>query len=402
MNNDNTQSDREKKELETANDESMNTTEENTSSGNIDSSSSSYDSNSETNASNSDTNGVANTTDNTVGNKTEESIAAGGNFPASNNFNGQAEAKKGGSLFWMISTFVLAAALVIVLIKPPFGLKNETVAKVNSSTITKEQLYQAMVKVAGPSFLNNLIDEELLQQEMKAQGITLGDKDITDEIDAIKLSYGGEEQLMSLLDANGMTIDMLRENVRPSVISRKLQEKKTSVDDEAIKNFFDENKDSIGGSEQIRASHILVETKEEAEEILAKLKEGADFAEFAAEKNPDSTAQTGGDLGFFSKGKMVPAFADAAFALEKDQLSDVVQTDFGFHIIKKTDEKAGATLEDLKDAIRAMLISEELASTGNTTLESLHNNATIKNYLEPKKDTDPSEKPEETPTEKAE
>lgn len=88
---------------------------------------------------------------------------------------------------------------------------------------------------------------------------------------------------------------------------------------------------------RIRASHILVEKFTEAQEVLERLKKGEDFAKVAMEKSLDGSRRRGGDLGYFGRGVMVKPFEQAAFALEKGQLSDIVKTEFGYHIIKRTD-----------------------------------------------------------------
>lgn len=97
----------------------------------------------------------------------------------------------------------------------------------------------------------------------------------------------------------------------------------------------------------IRASHILVKTREKAEEILEELKMGADFVKLAREHSECPSKKRGGDLGRFNKGKMVKSFERAAFALKKGQISDVVQTQFGYHIIRRTND-AGKSMKKKK------------------------------------------------------
>lgn len=97
----------------------------------------------------------------------------------------------------------------------------------------------------------------------------------------------------------------------------------------------------------IRASHILVKTREKAEEILEELKMGADFAKLAREHSECPSKKRGGDLGRFSRGKMVKSFERAVFALKKSQISDIVQTQFGYHIIRRTND-AGKSMKKKK------------------------------------------------------
>lgn len=90
-------------------------------------------------------------------------------------------------------------------------------------------------------------------------------------------------------------------------------------------------------AETIRASHILVETEDEAETVKNKLENGADFSDLARQYSTCPSKEDGGDLGTFGKGKMVPAFEDAAFNLDRGDVSDPVETEFGYHIIKRTE-----------------------------------------------------------------
>ncbi|MGI2296037.1 peptidylprolyl isomerase [Paenibacillus sp. GXUN7292] len=293
--------------------------------------------------------------------------------------------KKGGTA-WMITSLVLAAVLVFVLIKPPFGIKNEAVAKVNSNTIDKESLYEKMLLLAGPSILDTMINNELLEQELKAKNISFTDQDITDEIDAIKMSMGGEEQFQEALKQNNITIEALSFNVRQQALVRKAHEPNTKVTDKEIEEFYEQYKDSIGGTDTIRASHILVDTEEEAKEIAEQLKGGADFAELAKEKSKDGSSSMGGDLGYFGKGQMVPEFEEAAFALEVDQVSDIVKSEFGYHIIKKTEDKKGASLDELKNPIRTMLIGQEAAAEESGLTAELQDKAKIENSLDKNKE----------------
>jgi peptidyl-prolyl cis-trans isomerase C len=118
------------------------------------------------------------------------------------------------------------------------------------------------------------------------------------------------------------------------------QEGKAAMTPEAMKKVYDEAVKQMGTEQEVRARHILVPTEEEAKAVLAEIKKGTDFAELAKQKSKDpGAAAEGGDLGYFSKEQMVPEFADAAFKLEKGQVSEPVKTQFGWHIIKVEDKR---------------------------------------------------------------
>ena len=291
---------------------------------------------------------------------------------------------KRGSAGWIILSAILAIALVIVLIKPPFGGMKEAVATVNGTTITKDKLYNILVDANGAAALDNLITEELVQQEADAASITITDDDVTDEVDAIKLNFPTDDDFQAALTQNGYTIDSLRENLRLSAMIRKVLEPQTKVTDEDVQKYYDDNKAKFSTPAQVRASHILVATKEEADAIEADLKAGGDFAAIAKEKSTDTASATnGGDLGFFGHDDMVPEFADAAFAMKVGDISDPVKSDYGYHIIKKTDEKAAVepTFEEKKDAIKVLLVGNATRDLSTEWLQGLKDKAKITNKL---------------------
>jgi peptidyl-prolyl cis-trans isomerase C len=135
------------------------------------------------------------------------------------------------------------------------------------------------------------------------------------------------------------------------------QESKAAVTDEALRQTYNDAVKSVGGQEEVRARHILVENEDDAKAILDQLKGGADFAALAKEKSKDPGAAEGGDLGYFSKEQMVPEFADVAFKMYPGQLSNPVKTQFGWHIIKLEDKrtKQPPEFEKVKDQIENFL-----------------------------------------------
>jgi hypothetical protein len=136
-----------------------------------------------------------------------------------------------------------------------------------------------------------------------------------------------------------------------------------------VQTFWDENRENYNTPEQIRASHILVKTEEEAKAILAQLEAGADFAAVAREKSTDTgSAAKDGDLGWFERGKMVQEFEDAAFSLEVGQRSGIVQSTFGYHIILSTGKKPSAQpeLADVRDQVEADVKQEIVTERANT------------------------------------
>jgi foldase protein PrsA len=259
----------------------------------------------------------------------------------------------------------------------------EAVATVNEDVITANDLYELMLKQVGPQAVDQLITERLVNKKAEEANITVTEEDLNAEIDKIKANFPDEATFEQQLQQAGFTIESLKEQLSSQVKLTKLVEPEIKVTDEDIKKYYEENKASYATPEQVRASHILVETKEEAEEIVALLKGGADFAELAKERSKDGSAAQGGDLGFFGKGQMVPEFEEAAFALAPGEVSGVVESQYGFHIIKVVEKKAAETptLEAKKEEIRETLFQQKVSERTRTYIEELRSAAKIENSL---------------------
>ncbi|MDF2661190.1 MAG: peptidyl-prolyl cis-trans isomerase, partial [Paenibacillus sp.] len=265
--------------------------------------------------------------------------------------------------------------------------KDTVVATVNGVEIGKQQLFDELIRNGGAQVLNNLINEELVKQEADKAGVQVTDDDLNKELDSFKksLSLSSDEEFDMMLMQYGMTKDELKKQMPMQVRLRKLLEPKTDVTEEEMKKYYDENKEMLATPEQVKASHILVSTKEESEAILAQLNTGADFAQLAKEKSIDpGSKDNGGDLSYFAKGKMVKEFEDAAFTLPVGQISNVVQTEHGFHIIKVTDKKATVTptFEEKKNEIRETLVMQEVQELSNTWMQEVAGKANVTNTLQ--------------------
>jgi len=260
---------------------------------------------------------------------------------------------------------VLVLAIGLSLIAAACGKQtsSEVVARVNNENITKDELYEYLVKESGDSALNTLIANKIIELEAKKQNIKVTDDDIEAEIDKFAEQYGGRETFEQFLEFYGTPIDELKENIRINLTLEKLLEPSIEIKEDEIKTYFEENKENFGEKEQVKASHILVDSEEKAVEVKEKLEAGEDFAALAKEYSTDSSnSEQGGDLGYFARGQMVQEFEDAAFSMEVGQISDPVKTDYGYHIIKLEDKKPAkqATYEESKDEIREILFQQKL------------------------------------------
>lgn len=258
------------------------------------------------------------------------------------------------------------------------------VAEVNDLKITKGEFYDYLVEQNGQEVLEALILEKMLELEIKANNVEISDEEIDEEYAKMAEAYGGIEGLKSTLEMYGYTEDSIRKNLKLNLSIEKLMEPMITITDEEVAEYFAENKDDFDVSEQVKASHILVATKEEADEVLGKLNSGESFEDLAKEYSMDtSNASNGGDLGFFGKGAMVKAFEDVAFRLGENEVSEPVETNFGFHIIKVFEKKAAqeATLEDSKEAITEVLKETKMTAAYQTWYTEVQGKYTVKNYL---------------------
>lgn len=273
----------------------------------------------------------------------------------------------------LLYAIIAVVAVVVIAVVLIIGMKsNEVVARVGDQKITKEELYNQLVEYYGKNVLESMIADKIVAMEIEKQNITVTDEELQEKLDEFVESYGGEEYVSMMLSMQGMTMDDLREDMLSYLKRLKLIEPRIEVTDEEISGYFEENKANFDQPEQVEASHILVDDEETAKEIKKKLDEGADFAELAAEYSKDTgSAENGGQLGYFGRGKMVEEFENAAFSMEVGQISDPVKTKYGYHIIKVTGKKEAkeATLEDARDEIVEILKEQKLSSEYSEWLE---------------------------------
>jgi peptidyl-prolyl cis-trans isomerase C len=163
---------------------------------------------------------------------------------------------------------------------------------------------------------------------------------------------------------------------------------RTAMTDEALHKVYDEAVKQMPGEQEVHARHILVPTEDEAKAIEAELKKGADFATLAKQKSKDPGAAEGGDLGYFTKDQMVPEFADAAFKLDKGQISDPVKSQFGWHVIKVEDKrtKPTPTYDEVKGQIENYVAHRAQAEL----VEKLRSAANIEHLDQAAPPADPS------------
>lgn len=285
---------------------------------------------------------------------------------------------------WLYPLLGIGIIAIIFVLATGFT-KDETVASVGGEKITKDELYETLVQSAGQQAIASLIDDKVIAQELKKEKITISDKEIEAEFNAQIEMLGGKEAFTSALEQSGMTEKQFKASIKEYLTLRKVLEPRTNVTDEDIKAHFEENKASFDEEEQVEASHILVKDEATAKEVAKKLADGGDFAELAKEYSTDNSAEKGGELGYFSRGKMVAEFEEAAFSMKPGTISEPVKTEHGYHIIQVTDKKEAkeATLEDHKKEIKELLVEKQIQTEYVNWLEEVKENYDIKNSLLP-------------------
>ena len=243
--------------------------------------------------------------------------------------------------------------------------------------------------------LDQLVTYTVLSQETRARKVAVTDAEIDQTVKQMQSQFPSEAEFKKALTARGMTVEKLRSDARLDMgINKMMQAEVASAPpptDAQVREFYDKNPDKFKQEEAVRASHILIPADEKADEatkkkaraeiddVLKQLKAGGDFATLAKKYSKDGSAAQGGDLNFFSKGQMVPAFDQVAFSLKPGEMSDVVTTPFGYHIIKVTEHRAASTVpfEQVSERIKEYLTEQQKQARAQSFIEELKQKAKI-------------------------
>ena len=222
--------------------------------------------------------------------------------------------------------------------------------------------------------LDQLVAYHLLAQEARARKFAAADQDVDARVAEIRKNFPDEAAFSQAMAAQGLTVDHLRAQTRNNLEVQKVIDAevsaKVSVQDADVSTFYQQNLERFKQGESVHASHILIgvpqgatpeqksAAKKKAEAALKQVRGGADFGAVARAQSQDpGSAQNGGDLGFFPKGQMTPAFEEAAFKLKTGAVSNIVETPFGFHIIKSLGRRPARTapLDEVSGQIKDFL-----------------------------------------------
>jgi len=267
------------------------------------------------------------------------------------------------------------------------------------------QYMQQGMQVQGPQLeqlknmvLESLIDNELMYQIAEENGYGPSDEELDAELQKTKGRFADEDAYQKALNQQGMTESELRQELAKQMTKFEFEQDKfgeqTQVDSAEVKAFYEDNPQQFEQPEQVRASHILIKVAEEAteedkqaaKEKLMKAKErienGEEFSEVAREVSEGPSSERGGDLNYFGRGQMVPAFEEAVFNMGVGELSGIVESSFGYHLIKKTDAKEASTVpfEEVKGEIKTHLERVKLQDAKKAFLEDKKQEAEIQRF----------------------
>ncbi|MBI5074636.1 MAG: peptidylprolyl isomerase [Nitrospirae bacterium] len=261
-----------------------------------------------------------------------------------------------------VAVICVVALALVSCSKKEAGVKGPYLAKIDNTAVTQadfDREFQALpdyaqqifTDAAGKEkFLNEIINKELLYKEAVKKGYDKG-QDYIKKVEEFK------------------KLSLVSELFEKEIMA------KAKVSDQEVKDYYDKNKDDFIVAKEIKASHILVKTEDEAQKVLSRLKKGEKFEVIAKAVSIDTgSAKNGGDLGFFKKGQMVPEFERAAAALKTGETTSFpVKSPFGFHIIKVTDKKTGEAIpyDKVRDLVSQKLSGERQKGVFDTYMAEL-------------------------------
>ena len=292
--------------------------------------------------------------------------------------------------------------------KPMPAQLPDVLARVNGQPVTKvdfDRLIKNMEAGRGAipaerrdevlrGALDQLITYSVLKQEAVSRKFAVTDADVDAQVATMQKQFPTQAEFDKALSARNTTVEQLKADARIDMAINKMMEAEVAnavaATDIDAKDFYDKNPDKFTQPESIRASHILLLTKDADEAgkkaartkidaLLKRAKAGEDFAALAKENSQDGSASQGGDLGFFPRGRMVPEFDQAVFALKPGEISEVVGTQFGYHIIKLTEKKDGSTVpfDQVKPQVVEYLSNQKKQQRVDTFIDDAKKRAKI-------------------------
>jgi len=247
--------------------------------------------------------------------------------------------------------------------------------------------------------LEGLINVELLYQEAQKQGTEVSDEAIKKQLGNVKSRFPNEDEFKKSLSKMNVTESLLISHIKRALIVQQFIDEKyaqsVTVSEKETRAYYDANPAAFKQPEQVKASHILIKVSPQADEpqkaaarkkievAQQRVKKGEDFAAVAKEVSQGPSGERGGDLGYFRRGQMMKPFEEAAFALKPGEVSVIVETSFGYHLIKLFDKKPEGTLayEEIKDKIQPYLKQKKVREQVDLYVAELRGKAKVEQFL---------------------
>ena len=298
-----------------------------------------------------------------------------------------------------------------VITEEDFKLRVDQAAAMNNFDLNDPQ-YAGYKEMFELQILERMIDEVLLENEARnVRKLVVNKEDVESELASIKGQFESDKEFLSYFkDQLKMEEKDIKVAIETQLLVQALYEEvtkdviTTGVD---IKQYYDDHLEEFYQEEMVRARHILVNTKEEAQEIIKLItEEKQDMADLAVLKSTEPAAKTSkGDLGYFGRGEMVKPFEDAAFALEIGEISkEPVESSFGWHVIRLEDKLGDKqqTFDEVKDELEERFIFEEKSDAFAVYMDDLKNKAEIENKIQEKIEAEQKKAAQEAPEENKE
>ena len=262
-----------------------------------------------------------------------------------------------------------------------------------------QQISDDQMAAMKKNILDSLIEREVLYQQSQKVGIQVSDQKVDDQLAGIKKRFPNETEYKNALSKMNLSEDEVKVQIKRGLSIRELIDQqitsKVVINDEESKAYYDKNPQMFKQPEQIKASHILIkvdakaddaqnaEARKKIEAVQQKLKDGGDFAALAKEYSEGPSSAKGGDLGYFKRGQMVKPFEEAALALKPNEVSDIVETRFGYHLIIVYDIKPEQTLTyaDVKDKINQRMKQEKIEKEAVKYDDKLKKDAKLEKFI---------------------
>ena len=279
----------------------------------------------------------------------------------------------------------ISASLALILAAraaaAPVG-PDGVLVRVNGVPIRQSEVVERLLKRYGAQAVDEMIDELLLRQAAKKSAIVPDEAEVTRRLNKLQEQFGSRELFVSQLEQAGSSIAKVKEDLADEIVRERLviKAKSLTVGAAEIKKAFGENKDKLGAPEAVHLRHILAADDKEAQDLVAKIKSGADFKALAREKSLASSGKAaGGDYGFVARGMLPPEIDEIAFAMKPQEIR-VVPGPRGSHVLQVLETRPAkpAVFAEVKDDLRDMLLAERIKKAAPEYLQELRRGADIK------------------------